>query len=233
MLINKLEKKIAIQVCINAKGGKDGKVIEVLHEVIQFKEKNVEGHFGLIGDKVFIVFESTDGSMDWKDNFKFQMKSMYNAGKYGKRVRIHTGFKRQYGIIAETIETILKSFIKDYSKVIVTGHSLGGAISTICALDLREKFKDDIEIACITFGSPRVGTRAFAKVFNKKIRTKYRYQYGQDLVCGVPCSIMGYWHVDRHIRLGKWKWYNIALFPIVAVFGNPMDHYPERYKEAL
>lgn len=236
MLINKLEKKVAIQACINAKGGKDGQVQEVFSRVFQFKEKNVEGHMGLFGDKLYIVYESTDSKMDWKDNFKFQQKGMYNAGKYGKRVRVHSGFRRQYHIISDTIYSMAIDLLKEYdlSKIIVTGHSLGGAISTICALDLRDKWVlDGIEVACITFGSPRVGNRHFAKVFNKNIRTKYRYQYGQDLVCGVPCAIIGYWHVDRHIRLGKWKWYNILFFPVIALTGNPLDHYPERYKEEI
>ena len=236
MIINRKEKKISIQACINAKGGKDGPVRNVFTEVFQFKKKNVEGHIGIFGDKLYVVFESTDSKLDWKDNFKFQQKSMYNAGRYGKRVRVHAGFRRQAHIIADPVYIMVRNVLKEYnlSKIIVTGHSLGGAIATICALDFYDRLiTEDIEVAWVSGGSPRVGNRHFAKVFNKKIRTKYRFQYKQDLVCGLPPVLMGYWHVDRLVRLGKWKWYDFLIVPVTAIFGNPVDHYPERYKEAL
>ena len=43
--------------------------------------------------------------------------------------------------------------------IIVTGHSLGGAIATLAGLDLKRKY--GYKVTLINFGSPRVGNEAF------------------------------------------------------------------------
>lgn len=57
----------------------------------------------------------------------------------------------------------------------VAGHSLGGALATLCAFDIASAIKeagalaDDgtpIDVCCYTFGAPRTGNRAFRNEFN-------------------------------------------------------------------
>ena len=50
-------------------------------------------------------------------------------------------------------------------RIIVTGHSLGGAIATMAAIDLYWIYGAKIKI--INFGSPRVGNLAFHDYFKK------------------------------------------------------------------
>eukprot|EP01031_Cornospumella_fuschlensis_P029564 gene29564-35683_t len=45
--------------------------------------------------------------------------------------------------------------------VIFTGHSLGGALATLAALDLKPKMLQDCEVGCISVGAPAVGNLAF------------------------------------------------------------------------
>ena len=61
------------------------------------------------------------------------------------------------------------------SYVPVAGHSLGGALATLCAFDIAAAIKeagamaDDgrpIDVCCYTFGAPRTGNRAFRNEFN-------------------------------------------------------------------
>ena len=57
-------------------------------------------------------------------------------------------------------------------KLIITGHSLGGAMATICAKRLSEEYEN---VHCLyTYGSPRVGGRKFVKSFLSSNRYRFR-----------------------------------------------------------
>ena len=57
--------------------------------------------------------------------------------------------------------------------VLLCGHSLGGALATLCAFDLRSMCGDRTlpgsKLAVYTFGSPRVGNRAFARFYDAHV----------------------------------------------------------------
>ena len=50
------------------------------------------------------------------------------------------------------------------------GHSLGGALATLAAYDLRKRLqaggRPEVEVLCYTFGAPRTGNHAFATDYN-------------------------------------------------------------------
>ena len=54
-----------------------------------------------------------------------------------------------------------------------TGHSLGGALATLAAFDIRKKLlhskQRDVEVTCYTFAAPRTGNHAFAQDYNALI----------------------------------------------------------------
>ncbi|WFB51049.1 lipase family protein [Vibrio coralliilyticus] len=67
---------------------------------------------------------------------------------------VHAGFNDAYADVKNVIAEKLKEIEDEGKPLLITGHSLGGAIATIAAK--RLKFKSGIA-ACYTFGSPRVG----------------------------------------------------------------------------
>jgi hypothetical protein len=70
------------------------------------------------------------------------------------------------------------------------GHSLGGAIANLAALQYIMKVKENnkqTKVSLVTFGSPRVGNKVFAQIMNEVgFARQFRVIYGQDPVTGVP-----------------------------------------------
>jgi len=54
--------------------------------------------------------------------------------------------------------------------VVAAGHSLGGALATLAAFDIRRHLLDNMEsnaeVVCYTFAAPRTGNHAFAREYN-------------------------------------------------------------------
>lgn len=74
-------------------------------------------------------------------------------------------------------------------KLYVTGHSLGGAMATICASRLSAQGMN-VE-GLYTYGSPRVGDGEF--VANLKVN-HFRFVNNNDAVPKVPPQVFGYRH---------------------------------------
>jgi Lipase (class 3) len=104
--------------------------------------------------------------------------------------RVHAGFRWGYRRLAGPIAVWLAA--NPHRALVTTGHSLGGALATLLAADRAEA---DL----VTFGSPRVGNRAFAERFAG--RAARRYAAGCDGVAAIPWAWMGYVHLgeERYI----------------------------------
>jgi len=81
---------------------------------------------------------------------------------------------------------------------VVSGHSLGGALSTLFVMENAAKNKFDVGTLC-TFASPRVGNKEFARVFDQLSIASWRIANTLDLVPKLPPHIpvlLDYDHVD-------------------------------------
>ena len=98
--------------------------------------------------------------------------------------KVHAGYANAYGIVRERVERDVVERVKrkireleeqEESKamprIVVTGHSLGGAMATLCAARLgnsEEIKKLGAKVSLISFGQPRVGDANFKALFEKK-----------------------------------------------------------------
>jgi hypothetical protein len=92
----------------------------------------------------------------------------------------------------------------------ITGHSLGGALATIAAMDLESGNHDPdrkhiiqkkVDVKSVyTFGSPRVGDGVFAEIYAERLGFKtYRLTHGRDVVPSVPNTLLGFRHVPTEV----------------------------------
>lgn len=98
---------------------------------------------------------------------------------------VHNGFQNE---LEKVWDDIVKLVDKKPKKkpLFITGHSLGGAMATICASRLQK----DVT-ALYTYGSPRVGSRKFVENCNIN---HYRHVNNNDAVPTVPFALLGYRH---------------------------------------
>jgi len=152
-----------------------------------------------------------------------------------KEPRVHAGFQRAYLSVREVVNEIIRQLTPTKAgerpwRVLVTGHSLGGALATLCSLDLQlhshrravwekahgegEKGKgkgapaspSPFSVSMYTFGSPRVGNGRFADLYNRNVWDAFKVVNNQDVVARLPRGasawLLDYEHVGRTVVLG-------------------------------
>lgn len=147
------------------------------------------------GGTLYIFFEKSVGTNDWKNNFSFSAK------RY-EGLFVHSGFLSVW----EKILPQIKEHIFDQSikSIIVTGYSHGAAIALLCHLFLQ-KHRPDIKssVQSYGFGCPRVLfglSRKKAKQYFKNFTVVRNID---DIVTHLPPAIFGYFHVGNMLKIGK------------------------------
>ncbi|KAI1103243.1 alpha/beta-hydrolase [Jackrogersella minutella] len=107
----------------------------------------------------------------------------------------HAGFLTAYSEIADELLAALKSAkaAQPSYKIVFTGHSLGGAVSTIAAANARNA---GFDVDLYTYGSPRVGNTAFVKFVSDQPGAEYRVTHVDDPVPRLPPIILDYRHTS-------------------------------------
>ncbi|GIL50703.1 hypothetical protein Vafri_6817 [Volvox africanus] len=131
------------------------------------------------------------------------------AGVHHKQFMVHKGFLDAYDSVRRTVFTLLDEITGTGNKgdnwqVVVTGHSLGGALATLAAYELADRrtpARAVQKIAMYSFGAPRVGNKAFAEEFDRLVPDAWRVTNSNDIIPSVP-RLMGYCHVGHAVRLG-------------------------------
>lgn len=111
--------------------------------------------------------------------------------------RVHRGFKREVDDIWPELEETLDD---ERRAVWFTGHSLGGAMATICAGRCKLSDIAAVPVETVTFGSPRVGTKRYVQ--NAGIR-HLRWVNNNDIVSRVPPTWLRYRHTGTRMYLDR------------------------------
>lgn len=174
-------------------------------------KKGAQAHISWNKEHMIISFRGTEP--DQMSDVKADLMAIKRKSK--TEGRVHMGFKLELRKLWPQILPLLEQNKDHY--LWITGHSLGGAMATLCASRLEER--DPI---LYTYGSPKVGGTEFCQGMYVD---HYRFVNNNDAVPRVPLWLMGYRHhgvmhyIDYHgqIRictawqrfkdglLGRWK----------------------------
>lgn len=141
--------------------------------------------------EVVIAIRGTDGILEWVQDAKFGLVTcpfLIGSG--------HTedGFTAMYNSLTTSVApgslSVVKAmgttaFPKPVTTVTICGHSLGGALVTLLALDLaaNTNFKNP---AVYTYASPRTGDPGFVATYNQVVPNTFRIANRLDLVPKLP-----------------------------------------------
>jgi len=103
-------------------------------------------------------------------------------------------------------DLLLKSIQQfPHYEVWVLGHSLGGAVAVLYAIDL--KIEKGIHVKVVTYGGPRMGNQAFAEFTNDILAANYfRITHLHDPVPFLPLTSLGYMHLSSEYYQSTWSW---------------------------
>ncbi|WP_139992811.1 lipase family protein [Paenibacillus paridis] len=148
---------------------------------------NSEERFGFVltSERASVLaFRGSGSAVDWVSDFIAQ-QTVYRPVKNSGLT--HKGFTDIYMSARVQIIEILKQ-LPTQKPLFVTGHSLGGALATLAALDISANTAFSAPIV-YTFGTPRVGDPNFASSYNAKIATHWRFQNEFDIVPHLPTLV--------------------------------------------
>lgn len=147
-------------------------------------------------EEILIGFRGTiKGVKQWMSDLDVVYTKWYNG--HGK---VHSGFYDRFNEIKTPAITLLKKAQKKLPNgdIIISGHSMGGAVATLFASYLKEL---NIHPRFVyTYGSPRVGDKTFSKyVDNQFGENLVRIMNDWDMVTDLPPLAFGYRHTGKLI----------------------------------
>ena len=140
-------------------------------------------------DFYVVGFRGTANKKDWKINLETEQVpyggtnlqefiDFANNTKGDEHVpMVHKGFNEYVNtVLSATMQdgSSTKKFIDEIKpnpkvRVLLTGHSLGGAVATLAAERLVSMGIEKWRVPVITFGAPAIGNKAFAEAYGDKI----------------------------------------------------------------
>jgi len=160
---------------------------------------DTQGYVCRGSEALLIAFRGTEVSKikDWfTDLMAIAVLAPSGVGK------IHKGFAAGLGAVWPQLEQALAEQYDGQVPIWITGHSLGGALATLAASQLR--FNANLPVQGLyTFGQPRVGDREFTKFLKLALLGRViRFINNNDIVPQVPSPgiLLKYWHGEREAR---------------------------------
>lgn len=144
---------------------------------------------------IVIAFRGTEPN-EWND-----VKADLDATKALAETvgRVHRGFKKEVDDLWPQLEKMFLSNKQNLARNLwFTGHSLGGAMASICAGRCLLSNIDTVPEQVHTFGSPRVGTKRY---INYAKVDYYRWVNNNDIVTHTPPAWLGYRHSGKEMYL--------------------------------
>eukprot|EP00854_Cymbomonas_tetramitiformis_P000382 gene382-714_t len=129
-------------------------------------------------------------------------------------IEVHFGFWCAFQAVDSELRKALARYQAEHTDlraILFTGHSLGGALATIASLEyMSSKEAHSAPATLCTFGAPRVGNEAFAKILTSLVPNATRVVCKMDGVPALP-PIASFKHAGTALILLGDGGYQIAL----------------------
>lgn len=131
-------------------------------------------------DTVLLLFQGTNQKEDWKINLDFPVKLYKHQEHF---FLVHRGYKKAWQSVRDEIIECITEMLIDNStaKLVIAGHSYGGALAIIAAEDLV--YNTGIRAEVTTFGAPHILFGLHTKKYFKRCcKAVANYEHVNDPV---------------------------------------------------
>ncbi|MEM9809115.1 MAG: lipase family protein, partial [Cyanobacteria bacterium P01_D01_bin.56] len=167
---------------------------------------------------IVLAFRGSQEIRDWYTNFSTQLRK-FTIRREGQTTissykgKVHTGFFLGWASIEKEVLAQIKHWQNELKPgqslppLLVTGHSLGGALATMAAASLQD---NNMAVAGLyTFGQPRAGDISFTRQLNSILEGKiFRFINNNDVVPHVPPPFSFQSPLRFYAHMGSVKYFN-------------------------
>ena len=127
---------------------------------------------------------SISGTSNLSQAFQ-DVRTLHHRYRAGPGCAVHTGFWKMYkGVRTELLDALAKGLReKEVAELVITGHSMGGALSYLLALDLllpgRVELPAGLPVKLAVFGAPRCGNEKLVQLWLDLVKD-YRAKNGDE-----------------------------------------------------
>ncbi|KAK7202291.1 lipase [Novymonas esmeraldas] len=167
--------------------------------------------FGYVGvdvtrQQIIIAFRGTRSITNWLQNLKYFRTPLLNTSCGGKCL-VHRGFYHTFLSLMPQVQVTVAKLIDAHPgyRVLVTGHSLGGALAMLAAVHIQDWFNNltipQKAVRLYSFGAPRVGNTDFTMWASVLLSEgpHYRITHRRDPVPHLPPSFFGFLHEPTEV----------------------------------
>ncbi|KAG4992542.1 phospholipase A(1) DAD1, chloroplastic [Glycine max] len=156
---------------------------------------------------VVVAYRGTTTCLEWLENFRASLTNLpipcsskrafeKNGVMDGSGAMVESGFLSLYTsslpakvslqeMVRREISRILDTYRGEQLSLTVTGHSLGAALATLTAYDVKTAFPE-LPVTVISFGGPRVGDRRFRRQLERQGTKVLRIVNSDDVITKLP-----------------------------------------------
>jgi len=207
---------------------------------IEDTKSDTQGFVAIKDKSIYIVWRGSSSKKDFQNDASVDKVPFIEQGE-----KVHIGFKSSWEAVKDQTYEALDKALKTLGgedkidNIIVCGHSLGAAVTTLFAYSIYTIYKSNKIISC-TIGSPRVGNKIFKQNFDKSPIESLRIVHNLDVVTRSPN--IGYHHINTELRIDdegnikKWMidWQRVGDYLKAVFTGQTVkDHMTSNYISAL
>ena len=175
-----------------------------------------------------VAFRTTLTFVDVLHDFDLRQVKFIGAA------RVHRGIYRKYMSLRDKLHALVQ--LHAPRTLLLTGHSLGGALAALAAVDLHAHY-EDVELHVVTFGAPRVGNAAFTTQLASATRSYVRVRDPHDLIPDMPGALLGFTHGDSDEVNTVYDILSRLMHTIVSFISLPNTHHfhhqHEYYRDSM
>ena len=209
----------------------ESRIREIAQRIVQRRHRTpVFVGFAIASEKNNIIaFRGTQTQIEWWRNLQATQKQYFDPQTRQQYGKVHQGYLK---IVREQIISALIEAVKQFDPDLpcyITGHSLGGAVATLSAIEIALQVAEIREqIQLYTYAAPRIGDRDFAQAHSQLIPNSYRVVNLSDSVPLVPpIKIQNRFTTANYAHVGQ-KWSFTTQFGDVL-----LNHVADTYRLAI